>query len=260
MKFKICSWNVNSLLVRLDHIKELIIKHSPDVIMLQETKVIDEKFPRDFFDEFGYNYAFHGQKSYNGVAILSKFRLEEIATGKKLFNEENARYIESSFTANGRFFKVASVYVPNGGEISSEKFTYKMDFLNRLTNYLATITQEENFIIGGDFNIAASNLDVYDPMEMEGQILFSPEERRKLYLILNLPLFDSFRIDNPEKIAFSWWDYRDNSFKKNLGVRIDYLLSGAKVLDSLGKTEYLTEFRAMEKPSDHVPVITEVRI
>jgi exodeoxyribonuclease-3 len=251
----IASWNVNSIRPRLEHLLGWLASAQPEVVLLQETKVENDSFPREAIEDAGYNIALHGQKTYNGVAILSKAPLEDIVRG---LGEEDtqARYIEATTRMQGRVVRVASVYVPNGQEVGSEKYAYKKDFLTRLHAHLAeVVTREEPFILGGDFNIAPAANDVHAPSEWENTVLFHPEIRRYWDALTHLGLFDAYRTRHPDAVAsYSWWDYRAGSWPRNNGLRIDHLLLNAEAVDMLGDAGIDAAPRALEKPSDHTPV------
>lgn len=252
---KIVSWNINSIRIRLEMVKTWIHNHKPDVILFQETKVQDHDFPREFFEDLGYNIAVFGQKSYNGVAILSKFPIEdvEINLGGEPLHE--ARYIEA-VTAN---IRVASVYVPNGQTVGSDKFTWKLAFLDRLYQHLKQrMAWGEAFVIGGDYNIAPTDLDVYDPKGWHEEVLCTTVEREAFRRLLNLGYYNAIRAryptSSPTEPLYSWWDYRQGSFQKNRGLLIDHLLLSPQALDRLEDTGIEKEVRSHDKPSDHAPV------
>lgn len=251
------TWNVNSVRSRLLHLLEWLRSDSaPDVLLLQELKTIDENFPAMEIEELGYNLALHGQKTYNGVAILSKYPLSEIKRGLP-GNEadEQARYIEALVEANGEVVRIASVYVPNGQSVDSDKFTYKMGFFDHLEARLkCLLAQDEPLVIGGDYNVAPYPLDVYDPKRLDGTVCYHPREREKLRRLFNLGLYDAFRTLHPQRQQFSWWDYRANALKLNHGLRIDHLLLSAQAIDRLQTCETIIWLRDKEQASDHAPV------
>lgn len=253
---KIATWNVNSIRTRLPHLLSWLKESAPDVVLLQETKVTDDQFPRDEIETLNYNIALYGQKTYNGVAILSKFPLEDITTGIPAFEDEQARYIEA--VTGG--MRVASVYVPNGTEVGSDKFAYKLDFLKRLYTHVQTLlTYDEALILGGDYNITPSDEDVYDPMEWHEKILCSTEERNALRSIIYLGLTDALKAIHPDKKElYTWWDYRAGAFQNNFGLRIDHLLLSPQAADCLKRCEVDKAMRTLEKASDHAPVICEI--
>lgn len=253
---KIATWNVNSIRTRLPHLLSWLKESAPDVVLLQETKVMDDQFPRDEIETLNYNIALYGQKTYNGVAILSKFPLEDITTGIPGFEDEQARYIEAVTSG----MRVASIYVPNGTEVGSEKFAYKLDFLKYLYTHLQTLlTYDEALILGGDYNITPSDEDVYDPAQWHEKILCSTEERTALRSIIYLGLTDALKAAHPDKKElYTWWDYRAGAFQNNFGLRIDHLLLSPQAADCVKSCEIDKGMRTLEKASDHAPVICEI--
>jgi exodeoxyribonuclease-3 len=252
----IATWNVNSVKSRLEHLVKYLREKKPDVVLLQELKCQTDAFPYMEVEECGYNLAIHGQKTYNGVAILSKHPIEDIITtlpGEE--TDEAARYIEA-FT-NG--YRVVSVYVPNGIEEGSDKFQYKLRFFNRLREHFKALLQyDEKLVVGGDFNVAPNEIDVYDPVGMNGSICFHPLERNLFRSILNLGLTESFRTMHPGIQKFSWWDYRAGAWQYNKGMRIDHILLSAEAADKLVNADIDSEPRSWDKPSDHTPVWVEL--
>jgi len=248
----IVSWNVNSVKSRLEHLLNFLDEYSPDVILLQELKCIDEAFPRMEIEEKGYNIATSGQKTYNGVAILSKHPIEDV--NKALPGDDadiQARYIEA-FTGGKR---VVSVYVPNGQAIGSDKFHYKMAFYDRLYKHLQELLKfDEELVVGGDYNVAPEEIDVYDKRHLEGKLCFTIEERKKFRSLLNLGLSDSFRILHPNTHEFSWWDYRAGSWDQNKGLRIDQILTSPESSDRLIEAGIYIKIRDLAKASDHAPI------
>jgi exodeoxyribonuclease-3 len=249
---KIASWNVNSIRQRYQHVADWVHAHECDILLLQEIKVQTENFPFEYFQDLGFNVAVHGQKTFNGVAILSKFPIEDVILGLPTFEgDPQARYIEA-FTGGVR---VASVYVPNGQSVGSEKYAYKLDFFERLRQHLAQqITLDEKFVVGGDYNVAPADIDVHDPKVWEGEILCSLQERLAFKSLLNEGLGDAYRLKYPNQRAFSWWDYRSGGFARNDGLRIDHLLLSHRAMDALEDVGIDNFPRSLEKPSDHAPV------
>lgn len=249
---RIASWNVNSLNARLEHVMNWLREVKPDIVLLQETKVTDDKFPKEPLEDLGYNVACHGQKTYNGVAILSKRPIEDLSVGLPGdAGDEQCRYIEAVVGTR----RVISVYVPNGQEPGSDKFAYKMAFYDRLNAHITTLLHyEEALIMGGDYNVALAPLDTHDPKKCANRILFTDEERGKLRALLGLGLYDAFRAKYPEKKEFSWWDYREGSWQANKGMRIDYLLLSPQATDQLEDAGIDLAPRALQKASDHTPV------
>lgn len=258
----IATWNVNSVRARIQHTIKYLETFSPDIVLLQELKCTTDNFPYMEIEHLGYNTAIHGQKTYNGVAILSKYPIDDIITqlpGDD--NDEEARYIEAVISLEGKAIRVASVYVPNGQEPGSDKFKYKMRFFDRLHDHLSLLrTYNEITVIGGDYNVAPSDIDVYDPDSLRGSICFHPDEQRKFRSLLHLGYSDAFRLTHPDSQQFSWWDYRGNGWQYNKGMRIDHLLLSPQATDHLSSTNVLTDPRSWDKPSDHTPVYAELTL
>jgi exodeoxyribonuclease III len=254
---KIVSWNVNSIRSRFPVFIDFLGKYDPDIILLQEIKCETEKFPSLDIQGLGYNVAIYGQKTFNGVAILSKSPIEDIIRGVPgEFKDDQARYIECITYINGSAIRVASVYVPNGQDIDSEKFFYKLKFLERLSRHLENLlSYEEISVIGGDFNVAPEEIDVYDPDLLKGRICFNIKERKLFREILKAGYYDSFRIKHPGIQEFSWWDYRGNSFLNNHGLRIDHIIASPEAADKIVDAGVYKDIRKMEKTSDHAPIV-----
>lgn len=257
MTLKIATWNVNSVRSRITHLLDWLRADSPDIVLLQELKVMNDGFPYMEIEELGYNVAVHGQKTYNGVAILSKLPLSDIST--VLPGEDTdleARYIEAVASGKGYALRVASVYVPNGQSPDSDKFQYKLRFFGRLGSHIATLLPlEEILVLGGDYNVAPQAIDVYDPKGLDGTCCYHPLERAAFHAIENLGVYDAFRILHPGKQVFTWWDYRGNGFEAGKGMRIDHLLLSPQAADKLQACDTATGLRSLEKPSDHIPVV-----
>lgn len=244
---KIASWNVNSVKSRLEHLVKYLRDDKPDVVLLQELKTVDEGFPYMEIEELGYNIAVSGQKSYNGVAILSKYRIEDVYKG---WDAEQARYIEA--VTGG--VRVASVYVPNGQEVGSDKFKYKLDFFLKLQAHLKSLLEyDEKVVIGGDYNVAPDDIDVYDPAALKNTVCFHPLEQASFRALLNMGYTDSFRAFNGDKQVFSWWDYRAGAYQHNKGMRIDHVLLNAEAVDAMDAAGIDELPRSWDKPSDHTP-------
>lgn len=248
----LATWNINSIRMRLPLLLAWLQETTPDIVLLQETKVIDDQFPREEIENLHYNIALFGQKSYNGVAVLSKFPIEDITCGLPGFEDEQARYLE--VVTHG--IRVASVYVPNGMAVGSDKYQYKLTFLKHLYARTQTLlTYDEAFILGGDFNIAPTDQDVYDPQEWHEKILCSTPEREGLRALVYLGLTDALRALHPDKKdLYTWWDYRGGAWSNNFGLRIDHLLLSPQATDALKEVEVDTNIRGVEKASDHAPV------
>jgi exodeoxyribonuclease-3 len=251
---KIATWNVNSLNVRLPHVLAWSQAMQPDVLALQETKLTDDRFPVVELLEAGYQSVFSGQKTYNGVAILSRGKATDTVTDLPGLDDPQRRILAA--TVSG--IRIVNLYVVNGSEVGSEKFDYKLHWLERVTNWLALeIRQHENMIVLGDFNIAPDDRDVYDPEEWREKILCSTLERDALSRILGLGLQDTFRLFEQEQGVFSWWDYRMNMFRRKLGLRIDLLLASAAMVKRCAASYIDIEPRRQERPSDHAPAVAE---
>jgi len=251
---KIASWNVNSLNVRLPHVLAWSEVAQPDVLALQETKLTDDRFPVDALQEAGYQSVFAGQKTYNGVAILSKEAASDPITDIPGLDDHQRRIL--AVTVGD--VRIVNLYVVNGSEVGSEKYDYKLHWLDRVTRWLATeLKQHDNLVVLGDFNIAPDDRDVYDPEAWREKILCSTLEREALGRILDLGLRDTFRLFEQEERVFSWWDYRMNMFRRKLGLRIDLVLA-SEAMARRCKASYIDiEPRRQERPSDHAPAIAE---
>ncbi|MDX2083085.1 MAG: exodeoxyribonuclease III [Rickettsiales bacterium] len=270
MKIKIASFNVNSVKARLPRLLEWLKNSNPDVVLLQELKCLEADFPFEALFDAGYNAAVFGQKSYNGVAILSKFRIEDVVKGLPNFDDDQSRYIEALINVNDKALRVASVYVPNGGGDllpgetleNSKKFLYKLNFLERLKAHFSKLAEfNEMQIFGGDYNCAVEEIDVFDPKSLRNTVCFHDLERQKMRAILNLGLIDSYRAANNSAQAFSWWDYRGGSWQHNKGLRIDYLLTSPLAADKIvAATIEDRGVRDQEKASDHCPVCVTLEI
>lgn len=255
--FKIATWNVNSIRVRLPHVLAWLETAQPDVLALQEIKVLTEEFPREAFLEAGYDSVAFGQKTYNGVAVLAKsslgMDLNQVIVGDFPGFEDPQRRI-LGLEINDIF--VLDLYVPNGSEVDSDKYCYKLRWLERLYEFLSQKLQETNrVIVLGDFNIAPRDQDVHDPAAWQGGVLVSPKERAALQKIMNLGFVDSFAWSSQGEDIFSWWDYRGGGFQRNHGLRIDHVLISNALVPQFAHTLIDAKPRAEERPSDHAPVI-----
>ena len=251
---KIATWNVNSMKVRLPHVLEWLSANEPDVLVLQEIKQLTEMFPQEALAEAGYRSLANGQKTYNGVAVVSKQEPQDPDLELPGLHDPQRRVLAT--TIGG--VRVINLYVPNGSEVGSEKYEYKLGWLRKLHDYLAAQLQEhDNLVVLGDFNIAPADEDVYDPEKWGEAILCSPAERAALGELLDLGLTDVFRkFDQPEK-SFSWWDYRAAMFRRNAGLRIDLILTSATMTKRCTASYIDREPRTWERPSDHTPVVAE---
>ena len=251
---KIATWNVNSLKVRLPHVLEWLASASPDVLVLQEIKQITDAFAADAFSEIGYQSVASGQKTYNGVAVISREPSTDIVTDFPGFEDPQRRILAA--TIDG--VRVVNLYVPNGNSVGSDKYEYKLGWLRALKGFLESeMRTHENLVVLGDFNIAPDDRDVHDPEKWGEDILCSPPERRALEELIDLGLSDVFRQFEQAEKTFSWWDYRAAGFRRNAGLRIDLILA-SKALADVCEASYIDrEPRAWERPSDHTPVIAE---
>ena len=258
----IATFNVNSVKARLPNLLTWIDSTPVDIVLLQELKCTNEAFPAMELEERGYNLAVHGQKTYNGVAILSKFPLEDVIRGLPGDEtDEQARYIEAVASVPGGAIRVASVYVPNGQSVDSDKFPYKLKFFERLRAHWQTqLAFHEIAVLGGDFNHAPCPIDVYDPKSLEGTVCYHPAERERLRALTNLGLYDAFRVMNPMTQQFSWWDYRTSGYERGYGMRIDHLLLSPMAIDRIQSCVIDEVPRQQEKPSDHTPVICTLAV
>ena len=256
---KIATWNVNSLNVRLPHVISWLTENQPDVLCLQETKQVNEKFEHDAFSAIGYHSYHNGQKTYNGVAIISKKELNNINFNLPNFEDPQKRIISGILTNNNESVYIVSAYIPNGQAVDSDKFIYKMNWLNKFSEWVEKLTKKyDEIILTGDFNIAPEDSDCHDPDAWIGQNLVSPSERKAFKNILKIGFHDSYRKINPDLKEYSWWDYRMAGFRRNLGMRIDHILVSTKMVPNITHSYIDKKPRKLERPSDHTPVVTEI--
>ena len=251
---KIATWNVNSMNAREPHVVEWLQNHNPDVLVLQEIKQVTEKFPAEALQELGYHSIASGQKTYNGVAVVSKAPANNPVTDFPDLDDPQRRILATTIGD----VRVVDLYIPNGSEVGSEKYAYKLNWLSSLRNFLeAEMQQHENLVVLGDFNIAPADRDVYDPEKWGEGILCSPLERQALRELIDLGLTDVFRkFEQPESM-FSWWDYRAAGFRRNAGLRIDLILTSQSMTERCTASYVDKEPRAWDRPSDHAPVVAE---
>jgi exodeoxyribonuclease-3 len=252
---KLATWNVNSLRVRLPHLLDWLARHAPDVVCVQETKTEDANFPVAALAAAGYQTAFSGQKTYNGVAIVSRVPLADVQAGIPGFDDDQKRVV----TATADDVRVVCAYVPNGQAVGSEKYEYKLKWLRAFAEWLRVeLARHPRLVVLGDYNVAPEDRDVHDPKLWEGQVLCSEDERAAFRRLLDLGLKDSFRLfAQPEK-SFTWWDYRMNQFKRNMGLRIDHVLVSSELAPRCTSCAIDVEPRRLERPSDHAPVVAEI--
>lgn len=251
----IASWNVNSVRVRKEHVAAWLETHAPEVLGLQELKCQDEDFPGQIFEDLGYHCLAHGQKTYNGVALLTRREISEPLTGIPDLDDPQARAVAATVGDT----RVVNLYVPNGKEVGHEHYYYKLRWLDALTGWLRTELQRwPRLAVMGDFNIAPDDRDVHDPEEWRDKILCSEPERARLQALEELGLRDSFRLfEQPEK-KFSWWDYRAAGFRRNRGLRIDFVLLSPALVSECRAADIDTAPRRLERPSDHAPVFARL--
>ena len=251
---KIATWNVNSLKVRLPHVLDWLATSQADILCLQETKTIDENFPVDDIQAAGYKVVFSGQKTYNGVAIISKEEASDIVTDVTGLEDPQRRILGATIAG----IRILNLYVVNGQEVGSEEYAHKLHWLDRITTHISEqLQQYERFVVLGDFNIAPDDRDVHDPEAWHERILCSTPEREALQKILDLGLADTFRLFDQEEQSYSWWDYRAAGFRRNRGLRIDLVLASKALAETCRACTIDKEPRRLERPSDHTPVIAE---
>ena len=253
---KIASWNVNSLRVRLGHVLQWLESAKPDILVLQETKMTDDQFPEEEIRAAGYEVVFSGQKTYNGVAVLSKVAPQNVLFDLPGLEDPQRRIVAAQIGD----IQVLDLYVVNGSEVGSEKFAYKLDWLEKVTTWVeAQLEQHKRFIILGDFNIAPTDRDVHNPKSWHEKILCSTPERDALKKIQNLGFVDSFRMFEQDDEIWSWWDYRSGGLENNKGLRIDLILSSNLLAEQCTACYVDKAPRTWERPSDHAPVVAEYR-
>ncbi|TDI65351.1 MAG: exodeoxyribonuclease III [Alphaproteobacteria bacterium] len=257
---KIATWNVNSIKARLGHVLDWLKAAAPDVVLLQELKGVAENFPLMEIEDAGYAAAVAGQKTYNGVAILSRTPLEDVTIGLPGDDSDSqARYVEAVTRLDGRMVRIASIYLPNGNPVDTEKFTYKLRWMDRLTDHArALLALEEPVVLGGDYNVIPEDGDVWEPDLWRDDALFRMEVRRKFREILNLGYTESYRALHSELGRYSFWDYQGGAWQKDNGLRIDHLLLSPQAADLLVACGIDKSPRDKAKPSDHTPVWCEL--
>ncbi|MBS27400.1 MAG: exodeoxyribonuclease III [Alphaproteobacteria bacterium] len=257
---KIATWNVNSIKARLPNVLDWLAEVQPDVALLQEIKTVDENFPVMEIEERGYNCAVHGQKSYNGVAILSKHKLSDVTTGLPGDkSDEQARYVEAWVEAGDDRVRVASIYLPNGNPVDTDKYTYKLKWMDRLAKRATDLLRvEEPVVLGGDYNIIPADGDCHDPAAWAEDALFKPETRAKFRTLMNLGYTEAWRTLHTEQNVYSFWDYQKGAWQKDNGIRIDHLLLSPQATDRLTACEIDKGPRGKQKASDHTPVWCEL--
>ncbi|UJP05656.1 MAG: exodeoxyribonuclease III [Nitrosomonas sp.] len=254
---KLATWNVNSLKVRLPHVIDWLAQHQPEILCVQETKLTDENFPVTELAAAGYQAIFTGQKTYNGVAILSKYPGIETVTAIPGLVDEQKRVVAATYGD----VRVISVYVPNGEAVGSEKYQYKLAWLPALVHWLKQeLERYPKLAVMGDFNIAPEDRDVHDPVLWQGSVLCSQPERDVFADLLNIGLSDSFRLFTQPEKSYTWWDYRMMAFRLNRGLRIDHILLSEQLARSCLSCQIDKAPRKLERPSDHAPVMAELNV
>ena len=255
----ISSWNVNSVRARIENIKEYLKKFSPDIVMMQEIKTPNETYPYDDIKSSKYESYVFGQKSYNGVAIISKKKLENIQND--IFKDKNkqSRIITADIKIKNKKVTIINIYTPNGNPVDTDKYSYKLYWLDSLIKKLKSLSkQNENIIIGGDFNIIPSAEDVHNPKNYENDALFRLEIRKKLRELINLGFHDAYRSIHPDKEGYTFWDYTSGAWQKNNGMRIDHFLVSSSLINIVKDVKINKFPRGRQKPSDHTPIEIEL--
>jgi exodeoxyribonuclease-3 len=252
---KLAAWNVNSLKVRLPHLLEWLARERPDAVCLQETKIEDAKFSLEAIEQAGYRVAFSGQKTYNGVAILAREALQAVEAGISGYADQQKRVLSATVGD----LRLVCAYVPNGQSLESDKYRYKLEWRAAFDLWLeAELKKYPRLAVLGDFNIAPEDRDVHDPKAWEGQVLVSAPERAAFQRLLGRGLKDSFRLFEQPERSYSWWDYRMNAFKRDLGLRIDHILVSSEIASRCRSSSIHVDMRKLERPSDHAPVVAEI--
>jgi len=259
---RIATWNVNSIRQRMDNLQAWLKERQPDIVCLQEIKCVDEAFPREPLEALGYNVAVHGQKTFNGVALLSKLPFDEVSNG--LLGDGGdvqARFLEALVSTKGGVLRVVSLYLPNGNPAPGEKYNYKLKWMDRLADFSRErLKLEEPLVLAGDFNVIPTPADARRPEAWTKDALFLPPTREKFRALLNLGLTDAIRAGSDASDLFTFWDYQAGAWAKNDGIRIDHLLLSPQAADHLTGAGIDRHVRSWDKPSDHVPVWIDLDI
>ncbi len=253
---RIATWNVNSVKQRIENLTAWLAERQPDIVCLQETKSQDDAFPREPLEALGYNVAVHGQKAFNGVAVLSKARFDEVTPRLPGDPEDDhARFMEVVVSTEHGALRIASIYLPNGNPVNTDKYTYKIKWMDRLIRYAhERLALEEPLVLAGDFNVIPSPADARNPEVWRGDALFLPQTRQKFQSLCNLGLNDAIRTASDSPGVYTFWDYQAGAWQKNNGIRIDHLLMSPQASDRFLAAGIDKHVRGWEKPSDHVPV------
>jgi len=259
---RIATWNVNSIRQRMDNLQTWLTERQPDIVCLQEIKCTDDAFPREPFEALGYNVAVHGQKSFNGVALLSKFPFDEVAPG--LIGDDadvQARFLEAIVSTKSGVVRVVSLYLPNGNPPQSDKYAYKLNWMGRLINFShERLKLEEPMLLAGDYNVIPAAADVRRPEAWKNDALFFPQTREKFRTLINLGLTDAIRAVSDAPDLYTFWDYQAGAWPKDDGIRIDHLLMSPQAADRLFAAGIDRHVRGWDRPSDHVPVYVDLDI
>jgi exodeoxyribonuclease-3 len=255
MALRVATWNINGIKARLELVLRWLEEEKPDIVGLQEIKTVDEGFPKAEFEALGYNVETHGQKSWNGVALLSKLPFDEVLRGLAGNDEdEQARLIEGVFLVAGGIVRVCNIYLPNGNPVDTEKFPYKLAWMDRLNAFVeGRLALEEPFILMGDFNLIPAPIDAHDPDAWWGDALYRPESLEKFRVLRNMGMTDALRAITAEE-AYTFWDFQAGAWRRNAGIRIDHVMLSPQAADRLDDVVVHKDVRGWDKPSDHVPV------
>lgn len=258
---KIATWNINGVRARIDNLLAWLQASKPDIVCLQEIKTVDEQFPRAEVEALGYAVETHGQKGFNGVAILSKLRFDEVNRGLPGdAADEQSRFIEGVFSTSRGALRIVSLYLPNGNPVGTEKFAYKLGWMERLERWAeGRLALEEPLVLAGDYNVIPEPRDAKNPQAWEGDALFRPESRKNFRRLAALGFTDALRAVDDGPDVFTFWDYQGGSWQRNNGIRIDHLLLSPEAANRLAAASVEKHVRAWEKPSDHVPAVAELR-
>ncbi len=259
---RIATWNVNSIRLRLDNTLAWLAERQPDIVCLQEIKCQDEQFPREAFEQLGYNVAVHGQKGFNGVAVLSRLPFDEVTSGLPGGDGDvQSRFIEVVVSTPQGVVRVCGIYLPNGNPVDTEKYPYKLEWMARLKAHIANrLTYEEPLVVCGDYNVIPEPEDAANPAAWADDALFLPQTRAAFREIVNLGMTDALRATTQAPGLYSFWDYQAGAWQRNNGIRIDHLLLSPQAADRLKATGIDKHVRGWEKPSDHVPVWADLAI
>jgi exodeoxyribonuclease III len=258
---KIATWNINGVRARIENLVAWLKESAPDIVCLQEIKTVDADFPRAEIEALGYHVETHGQKGFNGVALLSKTSPLEVMRGLPGdAGDEQSRYIEGVYTLGSGVVRVGGLYLPNGNPLGTEKFPYKLAWMERLIGHAAgRLAFEEPFVLAGDYNVIPEPEDCFSPAAWAGDALFQPESRQAFRRLQTLGMTDAVRASTDTAKTYTYWDYQAGAWQKNNGIRIDHLMLSAEAADRLVSVSIEKHVRAWEKPSDHVPVVVEMR-